>query len=108
MTPTTRIKLDDVNGQPMVLLSSVPCPLRVGDPLGLRFRVTRETHGRSEVLEVNGQFRVSAVGFDLSVHPHRQLLTVAALGKPPTWTSVRRPPQRARLAPAVSPRTPVM
>jgi hypothetical protein len=108
MTPTTRIKLDDVNGKPMVLLSNVPCPLRVGDTLGLRFRVTRQTNGRSEVLEANGQFRVTAVGFDLAAHARRQLLTVEALGKPPTWVSVRRPPQRARLAPAISPRTPVM
>lgn len=106
MTPTTRIKLDDVNGQPMVLLSSVPSPLRVGDPLGLRFRVTRQSNGRPEVLDVHGQFRVSAVGFDCSVHPRRQLLTVESIGKPPTWVSVRRPARR-RLAPAVSPRTPV-
>lgn len=108
MTPTTRIKLDDVNGKPMVLLSDVPSPLRVGDTLGLRFRVSRQTSGRSEMLEVSGQFKVTAVGFDLAAAARRQLLTVEALGKPPTWASVRRPPPRARLAPAVSPRTPVM
>jgi hypothetical protein len=108
MTPTTRIKLDDVNGKPMVLLSSVPSPLRVGDTLGLRFRVARQSNGRSEMLEVNGQFRVTAVGFDLAAYARRQLLTVEALGKAPTWVSVRRPPQKTRLAPAVSPRTPVM
>lgn len=107
MSPTTRIKLDDVNGKPTVLLSNVPAPLRVGDPLGLRFRATRQTNRRPEVLEVNGQFRVTAVGFDLTVHPWRQLLTVEAVGKPPTWVSVRRAPPRARLAPAVRPRTPV-
>jgi hypothetical protein len=105
---TTRIKLDDINGKPTVLLSGVPAPLRVGDPLGLRFRISRQTNGRSEVLEVNGQFRVSAVGFDLSVQPRRQLLTVESIGKPPTWVSVRRPPPRAPLAPAISPRTLVM
>lgn len=107
MDPTTRVKLDDVNGQPMALLSDVPAPLRVGDPLGLRFRLTRQTGGRHEVLDVNGQFRVVAVGFDASVSPRRQLLTVESIGKPPTWLSVKKPPQRAALAPAMSPRTAV-
>lgn len=104
---TTRIKLDDVNGQPMVLLSGVPSPLRIGDPLGLRFRIARRNGGRLEVLEVSGQFRVSAVGFDLSTTPRRQLLSVEALGKPPTWVSVKKPPERGPLAPAISPPTPV-
>lgn len=107
MVPTTRIKLDDVNGKPTVLLGDVPYPLRVGDPLGLRFRMIRQSSGRMELLEVNGQFRVGAVGFDLSVHPRRQLVTVEAIGKPPTWVSVRRP-ARPQLSPAVGPRTPVM
>jgi hypothetical protein len=108
MTPTTRVKLDDVNGKPMALLSDVPTPLRIGDPLGLRFRTTRHNAGRLEVLEVDGQFRVTAVGFDLGVAPRRQLLTVEAVGKPPTWVSVRKPAQRGSLAPAISPRTPVV
>ena len=108
MTPTTRVKLDDVNGTPMALLSDVPSPLRVGDPLGLRFRLTRENGGRHEVLEVRGQFRVTAVGFDAGVAPRRQLLTVESVGRPPTWVSVKKPPQRGRLAPAISPRTPVL
>lgn len=103
----TRVKLDDVNGQPMALLSDVPAPLRIGDPLGLRFRLTRQSGGRHEVLEVNGQFRVTAVGFDVSVVPRRQLLTLQSLGKPPTWVSVKKPSQRGLLAPAISPRTPV-
>jgi hypothetical protein len=107
MISTTRLKLDDVNGRPMVLLSDVPSPLRIGDPLGLRFRIARQNGTRHEVLDVNGQFRVSAVGFDLSVTPRRQLLTVEAIGKPPTWVSVKKPPSRAPLGPAISPRTPV-
>jgi len=109
MNPTTRIQLDDVNGQPMVLLGDVPTPLRIGDPLWLRFRLLVDPHGRPRALDVNGRFRVTAVGFDLSVHPPRQLLTVeTALGKPPTWTSPPRKPPRPRLTPAVHPRTPVM
>jgi hypothetical protein len=108
MVPTTRVKLDDVNGQPMALLSDVPTSLRIGDPLGLRFRLTRHSNARHEVLEVSGQFRVTAVGVDASVAPRRQLLTVESVGKPPTWVSIKKPPQRARLAPAIHPRTPVL
>lgn len=103
----TRLKLDDINGKPTVLMGGIPGPLRIGDPLGLRFRISRQTGGRYEVLEVSGQFRVLAVGFDLSTTPCRQLLTVESLGRPPTWASLKKPVQRASLAPAISPRTPV-
>lgn len=101
------IKFDDVNGQPMVKLGGLPEPLRVGDPLGLRLRTTRITNGRHEVLDVNGQFRVTAVGFDASTMPRRQLLTVESVQKPPTWRAVKKPPQKPALSPARSPRTPV-
>lgn len=103
----TCVKLDDVNGKPLALLSHIPAPLRIGDPLGLRFRLAR-TGTRNEVLHVDGQFRVIAVGFDASVAPPRQLLTLESVGKPPTWVSVRKAPQRGLLAPAISPRTPVL
>jgi hypothetical protein len=107
MMVTTRIKLDDVNGKPTVLMGGVAAPLRIGDPLGLRFKIARQTNGRHEVLEVNGQVRVTAVGFDLTTAPRRQLLTVESVGKPPTWVSVKKPPQKDPLALAISPRTPV-
>lgn len=96
------LKLEDVNGQPKVMLGGLPCPLRVGDPVGLRFRLERQNQGRREVLEVQGQFRVTAVGFEGSTMPRRQLLSVASIHKPPTWCSVRKAPQRAALAPARS------
>lgn len=99
------VKLDDVKGQPTVRVSALPCPLKIGDPLGLRFKVLRDRQGRSELLTVNGQFRVTAVGFDGSTLPRRQLLTVESMGKVPTWTSVKRAPPRGPLAPAISPRT---
>lgn len=108
MDVTTRIKLADVNGQPHVLMSGVPSPLRIGDPVGLRCRITRQNpNGRYEVLVVDAQFRVAAVGFDLGTLPRRQLLTVECIGKPPVWASVKKPPLRGRLAPAIHPRTPV-
>jgi hypothetical protein len=99
------VKLDDVNGRPTALVSALPCPLKIGDPIGLRFKIRRESQGRSELLTVTGQFRVVAVGFDGSTLPRRQLLTVESIGKPPTWVSVKRAQPRGALAPAISPRT---
>lgn len=101
------IKLEDVNGCPVVKIGGIPGPLRVGDPIGLRFRVARVTHGRHEVLDVDGQFRVTAVGFDISTMPRRQLLTVESAQRPPTWRAVKKPLQEAILGLARHPRTPV-
>ena len=103
------IKLSDVRGEPAVKLD-LPGPLRIGDPLGLKFRVERRNGGRTEVLVVNGQFRVREVGFDSATEgPHRQLLSVeTAYGRPPTWQSIKTRSERPRsLSPAVSPRTPI-
>lgn len=103
----TVVKLADVNGEPKVKLD-LPGPLRVGDPLGLRFKVERQSNGRREVLEVDGQFRVEAVGFDNASIPAKQLLSVASATKPPVWRSVKsRKTASRRLSPAVSPRTPI-
>lgn len=103
------VKLGEVNGEPKVKLS-LPGPLRVGDPLGLKFRIERENNGRSEVLEVDGQFRVEAVGIDNATVPAKQLLSVAVAPgvKVPVWRSVKRRRHGSRrLSPAVSPRTPI-
>jgi len=104
----TDIKLSDVNGEPRVR-KDLPGPLRVGDPIKLRFRICRQTSGRNEVLEVDTAFRIIRVGFDDSHGPSRQVLTVeTAMGKPPVWRSVKKDDAGSRrLAPAVSPRTPV-
>lgn len=102
------VKLEDVNGQPQIF-QELPGPLRIGDPLRLRFRTERQTTGRREVLEVDHLFRVTSIGLDASRTPQRQLLSVASVGgKPPTWRSVKaRPAVTRALPPAVSPRTPI-
>ncbi len=106
MDVLSHVKLDDVKGQPTVAVSALPSPLKIGDPVGLRFKIRRDSsQGRSELLTVSGQFRVTAIGFDGSTLPRRQLLTVESIGKPPTWASVKRAPPRGPLAPAISPRT---
>lgn len=107
MDPLSLVKLEGVNGTPTVKISNLPCPLKIGDPLGLRFRITRQTGGRYEILEVNGQFRVTAVGFDGSTLPRRQLLSVESLSTPPRWRSIKKPPQGRPLAPARAHPTPI-
>lgn len=102
------VKLSDVRGEPTAKLD-LPAPLRIGDPLGLKFRIERRNGGRTEELVVDGQFRVSAVGIDTANGTQRQLLSVeAAYGKPPVWRSVKtrsEPPRR--LSPARFPKTPI-
>jgi hypothetical protein len=102
------VKLSDVRGEPAAKLD-LPGPLKIGDPLGLKFRVERKNGGRTEELVVDGQFRVTAVGFDTASGAQRQLLSVeAAYGKPPVWHSVKNPSEPPRrLSPARSPRTPI-
>jgi len=103
----TVLRLEDVNGKPIAKMGNIPCPLKNGDHIGLKFKLKRETSGRHEVLDVRGQFQVTAVGFDVSVYPRRQLLSVESLHKPPTWRSVRREEVQRTLPPAKSPRTPI-
>ena len=99
------IKLADVNGEPK-FKADLPGPLRNGDPVVLKFRLNRQTGGRSEVLEVDGMFRVETVGFDASRVPHRQLLSVVPTTKVPTWRSVKKPLTEARsLGPTEFPKT---
>lgn len=102
------VKLSDVNGEPKVKLD-LPAPLRNGDPVALRFTVERRTGGRSEVLEVNGRFRVTAVGFDATSWPQRQLLSVESTVAPPTWRSVKSHASVSRrLGPTRFPRSSVV
>lgn len=98
MLPTF-IELCDVNGKPKIR-KDLPGPLRLGDRIRLGFRLQRVTSGRTEQLEVLGEFRVSAVGFD-AVGAPRQIIQVEAVGKTPTWRSVKKQPVAARrMAPA--------
>jgi hypothetical protein len=102
------VRLEDVNGTPSVKIPELPTPLRVGDILALRFRLSRHTGGRDEVLDVEGQFRVTVIaGFDATVFPRRQLLSVESTTVPPKWRSIKKTPERRPLAPLRSPRTPI-
>ncbi len=100
------LKLDGVKGQPVV---KIDLPrLKVGDPIGLKFRIERQNGGRTEELRVDSQFRVVAVGYDASDGPTRQLLSVESAGRSPTWVSIKNRREGARrLPPARFPGTSV-
>ena len=103
----TIIKLADVTSQPVAKLELYG-HCRVGDTIRLHFRIERKNNGRTEELRVNGLFRVSAVGLDSAGGPTRQLLSVEAVDRPPTWVSVKnRVQEPLRLSNAVFPRTPI-
>lgn len=91
------VQLDDVKGQPAVKMD-LP-QLKVGDPVALKFRIERQNGGRTEELRVIGRFRVTAVGYDAVDGPRRQLLSVEATGKPPTWASIKSRREGARRLP---------
>lgn len=85
----TIVKLADVNGGPKFKMD-LPSPLRIGDPITLKVSLNRQSGGRSEVLDVQGSFRVESVGFDTSIGPCRQVINVASTTKAPTWRSVKK------------------
>jgi hypothetical protein len=89
------VQLEDVNGKPKAKLD-LPGPLRLGDPVALRFKLERQHAGRTEILEVDHKFRVTAVGVDASSWPQRQLLALDSVDKAPTWRAVKKPPSVAR------------
>jgi hypothetical protein len=93
--------LSEVAGVPKVKMD-LPSPLRLGDKLKLRFRVKRANGGRSEVLDVDGEYRVGSLSFEAN----RQILQVESLGVVPSWRAVKRTPEFKRvIPPAKSPRT---
>lgn len=96
------VTLLDVNGKPLVK-TDLPGELKVGDPLALRFNLKRVNGGREEVLLVEGDFQVETIRWDATSVPHKQLLSVVSLGKPPTWRSVKKRSSERRLGPARNP-----
>lgn len=105
MKPATIVTFSDVTGSPRVKMD-LPSPLRIGDHVAMRFQLQRQNGGRSEVLDVMGDFRVSEVRFDTEGGVGRQHLVVQSLGKAPAWRAVKKAPVTAkRLSPARFPRT---
>ena len=109
MQTATLVELGDVAGRPRVKMA-LPVPLRIGDRLHLAFTLRRAHGGRSEVLDVSGDFRVTNIAFDASNGPARQILAVESAGKAPVWRAVKRtaPPSERKLGPTRFPRTVLM
>ena len=104
MNHASVIILAEVAGVPRVKMH-LPTQLRLGDRLPLHFRIKRTNAGRSEVLEVNGDFRVTSLSYEPGTF--RQILEVetASTGKVPSWRAVKRTPEFKRvIPPAKSPR----
>ena len=101
MTLTTLLSLVDVPNAPRVKLD-LPVPLRVGDRIRLSFRLKRQNQGRSEVLAVTGEYRVSSV----LLTPENQHLSVESVGAVPIWRAVKKElPFQRRVPPARFPST---
>lgn len=101
----TIVQLTGVNGEPIVKLELPRAFL--GDPIRLKFQLRRQSNGRTDVLTVNAPFKVTAVGLDTSLIPHRQILSVEpATSNVPVWKSVKRVQEALRvLPPARFPKT---
>jgi hypothetical protein len=95
------VELGDVADRPKAKLT-LPVPLRLGERLHLAFILRRQKGGRSEILEVYGEYRVTAVGFTVDY----QHLIVEAVGMAPSWRAIKREPTPGRkLGPTRHPRT---
>ena len=101
MQPASLLILSDVDA-PKVKMT-LPL-LRQGDKLQLSFKLDRAKNGRTEVLVVQGEFRVvSCLLVD-----QRQEVTVESTGKSPSWQAVKKKAASGRkLGPARFPRTTV-
>lgn len=95
MRPSTIVEITEVAGNPKVKLD-LPVPMRVGDRIGLRFRLKRLNGGRTEVLDVAGEFRVASVGLTLD---HQSLRVETVVGKVPVWRAIRKEPAYERTIP---------
>ena len=92
MNYPTLLKLEDFDGLAPIRIS-LPAPLHIGTKLKLRFPIQRKNGGRTEVLNVDGEFKVTAVVIDARGDA-KQLVSVAAVGAAPTWKSIKNPATR--------------
>ena len=89
MNHPSLLKLDDVEDLAPIRIS-LPAPLHIGSRLKLRFPIQRRNGGRTEVLNVDGEFRVTGVVIDARGDA-KQLVSVQSVGAAPTWKSIKNP-----------------
>lgn len=100
----TILVFSDVDGTPQ-RETYLPL-LRLSDRIKLKFQIRRRRGGRTEVLDVLGEFRITGIELDLTRGRLRQVLQVASIGVAPMWKSVKNP-KTPKLGPARHPRTPI-
>lgn len=96
MNHQTLLKLEDFDDLAPIRIS-LPAPIHIGTRLKLQFPIQRKNGGRTEVLNVDGEFRVTEVVIDARGEA-KQLVSVIATGAIPTWKSIKNPPVK-RLSP---------
>jgi hypothetical protein len=97
--PTAIVELTDLT-DPQRVKMDLP-PVRLGDRVKLGFTLHRQHQGRSEILEVHGEFKVTAFLYDQPAgHPIVQVLST---GLSPAWRAVKKQPKK-KLGPARYPR----
>lgn len=80
---------EDVAGEPQ---AKIDLPfLRLGDRLRLKLQIARKNGGRSEVLDVAGEYRVASCYYDAARPAPCQILHVSATGVSPAWRAVKNP-----------------
>lgn len=84
---STFLEFIDLSPAPRVV-ADLPS-LRIGDPLTLRFHLERMHLGRREVLEVDGEYRVTKLQNSIHSRGFRQIAQIAATGKAPFWRAVK-------------------
>jgi len=84
MQPASLLVLSDLDA-PRIKLS-LPS-VRQGDRIQLKFKLDRVKNGRTEVLLVQGEFRVVSVSVLADL---RQEVTVEATGISPSWRAVKK------------------
>ena len=92
MNHPTLLKLEDFDDLSPVRIS-LPAPLHIGTRLKLRFPIQRRNGGRTEVLNIDGEFKVTSVLIDARGDA-KQLVSVASVGAAPTWKSIKNPATR--------------
>ncbi len=104
MIPYTITVLSDVVGCPRAKVP-LPAGLRLGDKVVLRFSLRRQKGGRSEVLEVKGEFKVVEVYVDASSGVSHQVIHISSTGVAPAWRAVKRQAAKRTISPARFPPT---
>lgn len=92
----TILELSDVKNRPKVRLD-LPFPLRIGDRIAVSFCLQERFNGRLNLLEVQGELRVTSVSFDATGGLIQRISVESADGQPFVWKSVKSPQEQKQV-----------